>query len=254
MNLVHRKFQVPRRKWPVLPRGIVNSVQKLLKSEHVRGGLPNANAPPMYLGQNRSTVALNRLFRNRNVSTLPDGAYLYLIEYAPATGQYHKQYVRVLDLLEWGSRHFHLPTLTPGRVIIAAGELLKEKGHIKFNLESGTYTRNLMHETREYMSENNYKNLVLDAFQNAKSTQFTKQILVPQVLGRLKNLARVPNGTLSFMFGGKPTAALKKRPAYLKRNLKANLVAAHARRVTNGNSSNNNASPSPRRSARRRTK
>lgn len=249
MNSVHRKFQVPRRAWPVLPRGTVDSVQKLLKSEHVRGGLPNANAPPMYLGQNRSTVALNRLYRNRNVSTLPDGAYLYLIEYAPATGQYHKQYVRVLDLLEWGSRHFHLPTLTPGRVIIAAGELLKEKGHIKFNLESGTYTRNLMHETREYMSENNYKNLVNDAFQNAKSTQFTKQILVPQVPGRLKRLARVPEGALSFEFGGKPTAALRKKPEYLRRNLKANLAAAHKRRVANGNSSNSNASP--RRSARR---
>ena len=113
-------FNVPARPWPVVNRGgAINRVQKILKMNHVTG-IPS-HWPKLYYGQTRENLNLNRTYRNTNVGTLPDGAYLYLIEYNPETNRYHKSFVRVHNLLESGSRHFQLPVRNQGRVIIAAG-------------------------------------------------------------------------------------------------------------------------------------
>ncbi|BAT22721.1 putative DNA ligase [Yellowstone lake phycodnavirus 3] len=196
---VAKLFQVPRRPWPVVNRGnAINRVQKILKSNHVTG-IPS-HWPKMYYGQTRANLNLNRTYRNTNTATLPDGVYLYLIEYNPSTNRYHKSFVRVHNLLESGSRHFQLPTRNQGRIIVAAGELSKEGRTVKFNLESGTYTRNLMKLTGNYVTESNYIRLVKNALRNSiPSKNYTTNILIPKIPASLQNL--VNRGNLSFYHG-----------------------------------------------------
>lgn len=194
---VKRLFGLPRHPWPVVNRGnAIQRVQKIIKENHVTG-LPT-HWPKMYYGQTRSNLALNRTYRNTNVLSLPDGAYLYLIEYDPITHRYHKAFVQVLNKLEAGSRHFQLPMLNTKRVIVAAGELSKKGPKILFNLESGTYTRNLMAKTKGYMNSSDYIKLVKNALRNARP-EYTFEILVPQIPANLKNLLKC--GNVSFYFG-----------------------------------------------------
>jgi hypothetical protein len=135
--------------------------------------------------------------------------YLYLIEYNPDTNRYHKSFVRVHNLLEAGSRHFQLPMRNQGRVILAAGELSKEGRVIKFNLESGTYTRNLMAKTKNYMNSPNYIRLVKNAFRNMNADKnYVTNILIPKIPGSLQNLLN--RGNLSF-YHGSPTNKTKER-------------------------------------------
>lgn len=244
-NIVRRSFRVPPLSWPVPPRGYkINSIQKLIESRHIRGGL-NKGLPPIYLRQNWKGG--RGVLKNPDVTTLPDGAYLYLIEYDPKSNRYYKQYVPIINLIEFGARHFQLPTYTEGRIIIAAGELSKEKGMVRFNLESGTYTRPLMAMTKKAGINNSvYRNIVENAFRNARpGLQYTNGILVPQVPARLRNLMKVPPNSLSFFFANKPTEALRARPEFLSVPARNVLARQHARRVASGESSNENSSPSP---------
>ena len=219
---VKNLFRVPTHPWPVVNRGnAINRVQKILKSNHITG-IPS-HWPTIYYGQTRANLNLNRTYRNTDALTLPDGVYLYLIEYNPATNRYHKSFVRVHNLLESGSRHFQLPTRNHGRVIVAAGELSKEGRVIKFNLESGTYTRNIMTKTIEYMVNANnlkgktpkeileakYIRLVKNALRNMNGNKnYVKNILIPKIPGSLQNLLN--RGNLSF-YHGTPTNKTKER-------------------------------------------
>jgi len=208
-------FQVPPHNWPRVNRGnAIERVQKIVKPNHVTG-IPS-HWPKMYYGQTRANLAHNRTYRNTSVSTLPDGAYLYLIEYNPETNRYHKSFVRVLNKLESGSRHFQLPTLNKNRVIIAAGELSKKGSQVLFNLESGTYTKNLINKTRNYMTNSKYIAFVKNALRNVRPS-YTKNILVPQVPANLKNLLEC--GNVSFYFGNKTN---KKEAELLKAGLNTN--------------------------------
>ena len=240
---VKNLFRVPTHPWPVVSRGnAINRVQKILKSNHVTG-IPS-HWPKIYYGQTRANLNLNRTYRNTDALTLPDGVYLYLIEYNPETKRYHKSFVRVHNLLESGSRHFQLPTRNQGRVIVAAGELSKEGRVIKFNLESGTYTRNLMTKTIEYMANANTNNLkgktpkeileakyirlVKNALRNMNGNKnYVKNILIPKIPGSLQNLLN--RGNLSF-YHGTPTNKTKERilkelaAAGLNSNSATNLV------------------------------
>lgn len=192
--------------WPVVNRGnAINRVQKILKANHVTG-IPS-HWPKIYYGQTRANLNLNRTYRNTDVLTLPDGVYLYLIEYNPTTNRYHKSFVRVHNLLESGSRHFQLPTRNQGRIIVAAGELSKEGRTIKFNLESGTYTRNLMVKTRNLGVD--YVGLVKNALRNMNANKnYVTNILIPKIPGSLQNL--ISRGNLSF-YHGTPTNKTKAR-------------------------------------------
>jgi hypothetical protein len=106
--------------------------------------------------------------------------------------------VRVLNKLEAGSRHFQLPILDQNRIIVAAGELSKVGTRITFNLESGTYTKNLMIKTRNYMNKENYIKLVKNALRNSRAN-YVNDILLPQLPGNLRNLLN--RGNVSFYFG-----------------------------------------------------
>lgn len=205
---VKKLFNVPPRNWPVVNRGnAINRVQKILKSNHVTG-IPS-HWPKIYYGQTRANLNLNRTYRNRDALTLPDGVYLYLIEYNPETNRYHKSFVRVHNLLEAGSRHFQLPIRNQNRIIVAAGELSKEGRVIKFNLESGTYTRNLMTKTKNYMTNANYVRLVKNALRNVNANKnYVTNILIPKIPGTLQNLLN--RGNVSFYFGD-PTNKTKER-------------------------------------------
>jgi hypothetical protein len=215
------------RTWPVVNRGnAINRVQKILKENHVTG-VPS-HWPKIYYGQTRTNLNLNRTYRNTDAATLPDGVYLYLIEYNPVTNRYHKSFVRVHNLLEAGSRHFQLPTRNQGRVIVAAGELSKEGRIIKFNLESGTYTRNLMTKTKNYMTNANYTRLVKNALRNVNANKnYITNVLIPKIPGSLKNLLN--RGNVSFYFGNssnKTRARVIKelREAGLNTNSASNLI------------------------------
>ena len=210
---VKNLFKVPPHNWPVVNRGnAIQRVQKILKENHVTG-LPT-HWPKMYYGQTRTNLNVTRTYRNTNVGTLPDGAYLYLIEYDPVANRYYKAFVRVLNKLEAGSRHFQLPTLNKNRVIVAAGELSKQGSKVVFNLESGTYTKGLMNKTIKYMANANTENLkgkspkeileakyirlVKNALRNARPN-YTTNILVPQIPANIANLLKC--GNVSFYFG-----------------------------------------------------
>jgi len=212
---VKKLFRVPPHNWPIVNRGdAINRVQKILKNNHVTG-IPT-HWPKMYYGQVRNNLALNRTYRNTNASSLPDGAYLYLIEYNPNLNKYHKSFVRVLDKLEAGSRHFQLPIRNQGRIIVAAGELSKEGPVIRFNLESGTYTRNLMAKTKNYMGNKNYIALVKNALRNSSpKLSYVTDILVPQIPGSLQNL--VSRGNVSFYFGDPSNKTRQRVMANLKK-------------------------------------
>ena len=250
---VKKLFRVPSRPWPVVNRGnAINRVQKILKENHVTG-IPT-HWPKIYYGQGRSNLAVNRTYRNTNAGSLPDGAYLYLIEYNPNTNRYHKSFVRVTDKLESGSRHFQLPTRNQGRVIVAAGELSKEGPVVRFNLESGTYTRNLMTKTKNYMGNKNYIALVKNALRNSvPKLNYVPDILVPQIPGSLQNL--LARGNLSFYFGD-PSNKIRQRvmddlkKAGLNTNSASNLVR---KLVNQGPGHGKNSSP-PQASPGKRTR
>lgn len=212
---VAKLFQVPPKNWPVVNRGnAINRVQKILKENHVTG-IPS-HWPKIYYGQTRANLNLNRTYRNVDTATLPDGVYLYLIEYNPATNRYHKSFVRVHNLLEAGSRHFQLPIRNQNRIIVAAGELSKEGRVVKFNLESGTYTRNLMKITGNYVTERNYIAMVKNALRNTiPNKNYVTNILIPKIPASLQNL--VERGNLSFYFG----APSNKTRAKVLKELKA---------------------------------
>ena len=227
---VKKLFKVPKRPWPVVNRGsVINRVQKILQPNHVTG-LPS-HWPKVYYGQTRANLAQNRTYRNTNVGTLPDGAYLYLIEYDPKTNKYHKSFVRVLNKLESGSRHFQLPQ---GKgIVVAAGELSKKGSQVLFNLESGTYTRNLVTKTKNYMNSSNYIRLVKNALRNSKP-EYTFEILVPQVPANLRNL--LARGTCSFYHGDPSNKTRQRIEANLKKaglttNSAQNLIRALAQKT-----------------------
>jgi len=220
------------RPWPVVNRGsVINQVQKILQPNHVTG-IPS-HWPKIYYGQTRANLAQNRTYRNTSVSTLPDGAYLYLIEYDPETNRYHKSFVRVLNKLESGSRHFQLPISNKNRVIVAAGELSKKGSQVLFNLESGTYTRNLVAKTSKYMSSNNYISLVKNALRNSKP-EYTFEILVPQIPASVQNL--LERGSCSFYYGEPTNKTRQKIQANLKKaglttNSAQNLIRSLAQKT-----------------------
>jgi len=226
--------------WPVTSRGnAISRVQKILKENHVTG-IPS-HWPKIYYGQSREHLAANRTYRNTNVGTLPDGAYLYLIEYNPSTNRYHKNFVRVLNKLEGGSRHFQLPILNQNRIIVAAGELSKKGPKVIFNLESGTYTKNIMIKTKNYMGRENYIKLVKNALRNSRAN-YVNDILVPQIPGNLKNLLN--RGNVSFYYGepsnkSKARVLSELKKAGLSTNSAENLI-----RQLMKNSGNVKASPS----------
>jgi len=193
---VKNLFRVPAHPWPIASRNnAITRLQKILKENHVTG-IPS-HWPQLYYGQTRANLNLNRTYRNTDALTLPDGVYLYLIEYNTETNRYHKSFVRVHNLLESGSRHFQLPNPNQNRVIVAAGELSKEGRVIKFNLESGTYTRNLMLKTKKYMANTNYIRLVKNALRNMNGNKnYVTNILIPKIPGSLQNILN--RGNLSF--------------------------------------------------------
>jgi hypothetical protein len=225
---------------PKINRGnAINRVQKILKANHVTG-LPS-HWPKMYYGQTRANVNVTRMYRNSDVAALPDGAYLYLIEYNQKTKRYYKQFVRVLNKLESGSRHFQLPTIRPGFEIVAAGELSKQGEIVRFNLESGTYTMNLMKKTPKVKNTNNttsqYINLVKNAFRNANlNINYTPNILVPNIPGNFREM--LTRGNVSFAHGPVGTqpnprvlAELAKLPEFANLKRAGRLTNASARNL-----------------------
>jgi hypothetical protein len=111
---------------------------------------------------------------------------------------------------------------------VAAGELSKEGRVIKFNLESGTYTRNLMTKTKNYMNSANYIRLVKNALRNMNANKnYITDILIPKIPGSLQNLLN--RGNVSFYFGNPSNKSKEKvlkelAAAGLNTNSEVNLI------------------------------
>jgi hypothetical protein len=149
------------------------------------------------LGQNAGSVNRNRIFKNANVNTLPDGTYLYMIEYEPSGRRYYKQFIRVESRLELGSKHFMLPSQQGNRVVLAAGELVKNDGKIFWNLRSGTFMKNFIAQGGGNTQK--FKAIVLNAFTNSQATlEFNNRNLLPAIPTKLKNF-------IMFLEAGKGT-------------------------------------------------
>jgi hypothetical protein len=172
------------------------AIVKQITPSNIRG---LTRLPGTYLlGQNTGSVNRNRLLKNANVNTLPDGVYLYMIEYEPSSRRYYKQFIRVESRLELGSKHFMLPTQQGDRVVLAAGELVKSDGKIFWNLRSGTFMRNFIEQGGG--STQKFKNIVLNAFTNSQATlEFNNRNLLPAIPTKLKNF-------IKFLEAGKGTA------------------------------------------------
>jgi hypothetical protein len=145
----------------------------------------------------------------------------------------------------------------------------KEGRVIKFNLESGTYTRNLMTKTIGYMAnantnnlrgktpkeilESKYIRLVKNALRNMNANKnYVTNILIPKIPGSLQNLLN--RGNLSFYFGS-PTNKTKARvlkelqEAGLNTNSATNLIR---KLITEGPPKNSGAARATTQSPKRR--
>jgi hypothetical protein len=132
---------------------------------------------------------------------------------------------------------------------VAAGELSKVGSRITFNLESGTYTRNLMIKTKNYMNKESYIKLVKNALQNSRAN-YVNDILLPQLPGNIGNL--LSRGNVSFYFGD-PTN--KTRARVLENLRKAGLTTNSAENLIRQlikNSGGVKSSPSPSKVKRQR--
>jgi hypothetical protein len=237
---IHKIFGIPA--GHSFPKSAMNGMKysaKRVVPGTVRG-LPSG-LPPMYVIQERHHVSHKRLYRNTTVTALPDGAYLYLVEYSQK--KYYLQFVKVRNRLELRSKHFMLPTRTPGRVILVAGELEKKGTKIRFNIESGSYTAPFIRNTRARgVGANQYKSIAANALQNANlNLSYVNDILLPTKRARLKNLREFAS---YFLPDGRAT---KRNPLH---NVHANInnaIKARKNRknegLTNSNSNSNSNSP-----------
>jgi len=205
MNTIFKKFN-KFKNWPSGSRGnIINEVKKILDPKHIINKLP-PGTPKLYFAQTRANLNLTRVYRDRDIADLPDGSYLYLIEFDKKTETFHKHFVQVLNLLESGSRHFQLPTGQESRVIVLAGELRKKNESLEFNLESGTYTSDIMKKLKK-LKEEDFVELMSFIF-HTDISKYTKNILVPQTPGSITNV--LARGYVTFNFRAKNTPTLTK--------------------------------------------
>ena len=112
---------------------------------------------------------------------------------------WQKHFVKVLNLLEAGSRHFQLPTGQESRVIVLAGELLKNNGTLEFNLESGTYTESIVKKLKK-LKQKDFVELMSFIF-HTNISRYTNRILVPQTPGTVSNV--LARGRVTFNFKNK---------------------------------------------------
>ena len=153
--------------WPVSEKANANALGKQLKPGQIRGinYVPNRN---FWIGtpRNRTNV---QVLRNTNIRQLPDGVWLYLIEYDTTNNKYYKQFVKINSRMEMEGKHFHLPTppANHSRVVLAAGELVKTTTteiNIIWNIQSGTFTKQFIN--KGYGNAEKFKRIVLNAFSN----------------------------------------------------------------------------------------
>jgi hypothetical protein len=176
------------RGWPKSGKSNYSRIGKVLKPSHVRGMVFTPGSG-IFISHNRAGVNETRLYRNSNIRTLPDGVYLFLIEYEPSTRKYYKQFVRVESLVEIGSKHLQLPTHQGDRVVLAAGELVKNEGKITWNLRSGTFMGNFIRQGGG--SNAKFRQIVENAFRNSEATLNFKNVnLIPNVPTKLGNLIK----------------------------------------------------------------
>lgn len=118
------------------------------------------------VAQSRGATKPNRVYRNSTIDSLPNGRFLYMIEVSTTKPyKYYKQFIKVEDKLELGSKHFQIASKLPGRTILAAGELFKKDGEIQWNLGSGTYMARFLREHGG--NAERFKLVVSNAFRNS---------------------------------------------------------------------------------------
>jgi hypothetical protein len=182
-----------------------------------------------YVAQTRAARQNNRLYRNSTVDSLPDGSYLYMIEVSKTPPyRYYKQFIKVEDRLEVGTKHFQIATREPNRTILAAGELKKKGSEIKWNLSSGTFMAKFLNQ---HKNTNAFKRVVENAFRNSSATRkiYTTQNLLnvkPTKLGHL--LRKINEGGIHVKYNNSSNGNSNSK------NLVNMLRARHQERIAAG--------------------
>jgi hypothetical protein len=155
--------------WPKSEKASANALGKQLRPGQIRGMnyVPNRN---FWIGTPRNRNV--QVLRNKNLRDLPDGVWLYLIEYDTNDKKYYKQFVKINSRMELEGKHFHLPTppANHSRVVLAAGELVKTTSklsgeiNIVWNIQSGTFTKEFIN--KGYGNADKFRRIVLNAFHN----------------------------------------------------------------------------------------
>lgn len=193
------------------------------ESQTVRGVKLPGN---VVVAQTRGATRQNRVYRNSTIDSLPNGRFLYMIEVSTTKPyKYYKQFIKVEDKLELGSKHFQIASRIPGRTILAAGELFKKDGEIQWNLGSGTYMANFIQQYGG--NANKFKMVVSNAFRNST---------IPRKMFTNKKLLQVPPTKLRTLLKhiNEGTAKLYKNNYESNSNMVNVLREKHMERIAAG--------------------
>ena len=154
--------------WPKSQRANEKEIGRHLKAGEIRGVNNVPSRKNFWIGTSRNRKNVSVL-RNKSIRDLPDGVWLYLIEYDTNANKYYKQFVKINSRMELEGKHFHLPTppANHSRVVLAAGELVKTTTteiNIVWNIQSGTFTKEFIN--KGYGNAEKFKRIVLNAFHN----------------------------------------------------------------------------------------
>ena len=88
----------------------------------------------------------SRLILNEAFATAPDGIYTWLMKIVPVSGMLFVTGLTRSNQ-EVGTLHSNLDKLTEKGSVLGAGELIKEDGRIRYNLQSGSYMEDAFKRT-----------------------------------------------------------------------------------------------------------
>jgi hypothetical protein len=88
----------------------------------------------------------SRLILNEAFAEAPDGIYTWLMKIVPVSGMLFVAGLTKSNQ-ELGTLHSNLDKLTEKGSVLGAGELIKENGSIRYNLQSGSYMEDAFRKT-----------------------------------------------------------------------------------------------------------
>jgi|GEM_PF-5216887 len=161
------------------PFGESKSIANTWKGNLVLKRTDSGGPSSMYFDKDDINYAQSqkRVFDNSKITTLPRSHYYTYV----LTAYGEVSYGLVNDVWEYGVKHFHIARLRP---IVAAGELfIDANGQVTFNLESGTFTKNIiqMKHVPQKEIELGVQRLFVDELGNPDLVRYTDRVLFQQL-------------------------------------------------------------------------